>query len=92
MFKKYFFMNLIRICSRKLSNETGIYALATGSQRSGLAVIRLSGKSSYEALLKMTNTSNSGSLEPRKMYFKKIFHPVTKEIIDKGLVVWFKGS
>ncbi len=69
-------------------NETCIYALASGSQRSGLAVIRLSGKKSYEVLTQMTKSQKT--YEPRKMYLKEIFHPVTKEKIDKGLIVWFK--
>jgi tRNA U34 5-carboxymethylaminomethyl modifying GTPase MnmE/TrmE len=69
-------------------NEACIYALASGSQRSGLAVVRLSGKKSYEVLTQMTGGQKK--YEPRKMYLREIVHPVTREKIDKGLVVWFK--
>ncbi len=72
-------------------SETGIYALASGSQRSGLAVVRLSGKNSYDVLSQMTGKSADKLYEPRKMYLKDIIHPITKDKIDKGLVVWFKG-
>lgn len=72
-------------------NETCIYALASGSQRAGLAVVRVSGKSSYNILADMTNKPKINVYEPRKMYLKEIINPITKEKIDKGLVVWFKG-
>lgn len=89
---------LTKILQHQFSNsplrfkETCIYALASGSQRSGLAVVRLSGKSSYDVLEKMTGKSADKLYEPRKMYLKEIIHPVTKDKIDKGLVVWFKGT
>lgn len=78
-------------CTAVKLNETCIYALASGSQRAGLAVVRVSGKKSYDILTDMTNKSKAKSYEPRKMYLKEIINPVTKEKIDSGLVVWFKG-
>jgi len=35
-------------------------------------------------------TDGQKKYEPRKMYLREIVHPVTREKIDKGLVVWFK--
>ncbi len=38
----------------------------------------------------MTKEPISKPYETRKMYFREIFDPKSKELIDKGLVVWFK--
>lgn len=37
----------------------------------------------------MTTISN---IEPRKALLKKILDPETKEVIDKGLCLWFPGE
>lgn len=72
-------------------SSTSIYALASGhNQKCGVAVIRLSGRSSLNVLGKLTNESTA-SYKPRMMYFKSVWHPVTKEKLDKSLVVYFKG-
>lgn len=66
-----------------------IFALTTGSQRSGVAVIRVSGVGaldSYEAFIGKKET-----LEPRKVYFRSFINPINKEILDKGLVVYFQA-
>lgn len=72
-------------------NQT-IYALASGSaQKCGVAVIRLSGRSSLNVLSSLTN-EDPANFKPRFMYHKNIWHPITKEKLDKALVVWFKGG
>ena len=71
-------------------NATTIFALASGSnQKCGVSVIRLSGKTTTSVLSKLTKKSEN-TFEPRKMYLKDIWHPITNEKIDKSLVVWFK--
>ncbi len=68
-----------------------IYALTSGTnQPCGIAVVRLSGSKCLEVIGKMTK--NLSSIEPAKMYYKNIYHPKTNVKIDKGLIVWFKGS
>ena len=75
-----------------VSSASSIFALATAAkQKCGVAVVRVSGKKCSEVLLKMTK-SKELNFEPRKMYFKDIFHPINNEKLDKGLVVWFKGN
>ncbi|GJQ67772.1 hypothetical protein Trydic_g21081 [Trypoxylus dichotomus] len=69
-------------------NET-IYALSSGQGKSGVAIIRISGKDCKQAILKLLNRSTL--LEPRYAYLSKIYNPVTKELLDKGLVLWFPG-
>lgn len=88
----YLFKNLNRnfftIISRHSSST--IFALASGlNQKCGVAVIRVSGKSTQQVLISLTKHSKN-SYEPRKMYLRDIWHPVTKEKIDKSLIVWFK--
>jgi tRNA U34 5-carboxymethylaminomethyl modifying GTPase MnmE/TrmE len=76
----------------KRYRSTTIYALASGSnQRCGVAVVRLSGTNCVDILSKLTKNKKENVYEPRKMYLRDIWHPVTSEKIDKGLVVWFKG-
>ncbi|KAH0539268.1 tRNA modification GTPase GTPBP3, mitochondrial [Cotesia glomerata] len=74
-------------------NSTGasistIYALSSGHGKCGVAVVRVSGNKSLEALNKMTNLSNPS---PRQAFLRKIHDPFTGDIIDKGLCLWFPG-
>ncbi|KAK2587578.1 hypothetical protein KPH14_003706 [Odynerus spinipes] len=75
----------LRTTERK--QET-IYALSSGHGKCGVAVIRVSGTKAIDALHKMTSVLN---VEPRKALLRKIVDPETKEIIDKGLCLWFPG-
>lgn len=54
-----------------------------------MAVVRISGLNARDALNKMTTIPN---IEPRKAVLKKILDPETKEVIDKGLCLWFPGE
>lgn len=71
-----------------------IFALASGQNHGcGVAVVRLSGASSLQIVQRLTSKDNrQQSFEPRKLYLKSLWHPLTKEKIDKGMVVWFKGT
>ena len=69
-----------------------IYALATGlNGRSGVAVVRISGAKCLDVIKRLT-LKQYENLEPRKMYLRDFYDPITKEKIDKGLLVWFKGK
>jgi tRNA modification GTPase len=76
--------------TRKItSSNATIYALASGfNQKCGVAVVRLSGKTSLNALRKLTNYD---AFEPRRLYLRNIWHPVSGTKIDRCMVVWFKG-
>ena len=65
-----------------------IFALSTGSSRSGIAVIRISGKETKNILLKI---SKKEIPKPRVATLSKIYDFETNEIIDKGLIIWFPG-
>ena len=65
-----------------------IYALSSGPGVSGIAVIRLSGKRTKEIITSIT----TGDFPKERMAtLKKIINPNTKEMIDEGIVIWFKG-
>jgi tRNA U34 5-carboxymethylaminomethyl modifying GTPase MnmE/TrmE len=90
LFRKSKFAYQINSTIRK--NATTIFALASGlNQRCGVAVVRLSGIKSNDILLKLTKKDNINQYEPRKMYLRDLWHPITNKKIDKGLVVLFKG-
>lgn len=52
-------------------------------------MIRVSGPRTRHAL--QTLVGNRHELKARYAYLRSICHPETKEIIDKGLVLWFPG-
>lgn len=60
-----------------------------GYGKCGVAVIRVSGPKALVALEKMTKIS---SLKPRTAFLRKIHDPQTKEVLDKGLCLWFPGN
>ncbi|KAB7496916.1 tRNA modification GTPase GTPBP3, mitochondrial [Armadillidium nasatum] len=61
-----------------------------GLGKCGVAVVRVSGKNAKECILKMTLSSRTEGLpQARKSVLRKIIHPYTGEILDKGLVLWF---
>lgn len=68
-------------------NLTTIFALATAPGRAGVAVIRISGPAAVAALERLT-----GRRAPlRTAVYRALKHPVTGEVIDKGLVLWFQA-
>jgi tRNA modification GTPase len=69
------------------SDET-IFALASGTGRAGVAVIRLSGRASAKVCEALT-----GGLPPpaRQATLVAIIDPSDGELIDRGLALWFPG-
>jgi tRNA modification GTPase len=61
-----------------------IFALASAAGRGGVAVYRLSGPKSAEALRHLTGAELP---KPRQAVFRSISH--NDELIDQGLVLWF---
>ncbi len=65
-----------------------IYALSTGPGISGIAVIRVSGPQSKEIVASIIN----GNLPKERIAtLKKIINPKTGQLVDEGIVIWFKG-
>ena len=63
-----------------------IYALSSGSGISGIAVIRVSGKSTAEVIKKITGAKLP---TPRVASLTKFNKNGTKELIDEGVIIWF---
>jgi tRNA modification GTPase len=68
-------------------NPSTIYALSSGKGRAGVAVIRISGPAARQALERMA----APCPPPRRAAFRKIVHPVTGELLDAALVLFFAG-
>ena len=62
-----------------------IFALASGAGRAGIAVFRLSGPASGEALKQL-----SGAALPPPRYAQRVKIAWKGERIDDGLALWFK--
>ena len=57
-----------------------------------MAVVRMSGLETREALLALS-PGLKGKLPPaRKCIYTSLNHPKTGELIDKGIIVWFPGQ
>jgi tRNA modification GTPase len=67
-----------------------IVALATPLGRSGIGVIRLSGKDSLSITGKLISDENF-SPTPRVSSLKKIYDIQTKEILDEAIITYFKS-
>lgn len=67
---------------------TTIFAQCSGLVKAGVAVYRISGPRALDAAKFLTKKE---SFEPRKAYLLDIFNPASDELIDKGLVLYFKS-
>ncbi|XP_059620970.1 tRNA modification GTPase GTPBP3, mitochondrial [Phlebotomus argentipes] len=88
-------LNTLYSCGVKLfrnryySTANTIYSLSSGQGRCGVAVIRVSGSASLTALKSLASFKTDPM--PRNALVKKIFHPTSREFIDRGLILWFPG-
>ena len=67
-----------------------IYALSTVYGKSGVAVIRVSGDNAIDVISQMT-TIDTHLIKERYAYFSPIISPLTKEVLDQALVLYFKA-
>ncbi|XP_050977991.1 tRNA modification GTPase GTPBP3, mitochondrial [Labeo rohita] len=74
------------LCSVGSEDDT-IFALSSGQGRCGVAVVRVSGPASALAVRSLTR----GLPAARTASLRSITHPQTKELLDRGLVLWFPG-
>ncbi|XP_053714266.1 tRNA modification GTPase GTPBP3, mitochondrial isoform X1 [Synchiropus splendidus] len=84
-----------QLCSRKrlhtgLADAETIFTLSSGHGRCGVAVIRVSGPASETALRCMAGLTRSLP-PPRTAMLRSITDPQSKEVLDRGLVLWFPG-
>jgi tRNA modification GTPase len=67
--------------------EDTIFAAATGTGRTAVAVIRISGRAAGESLQRIAGRIP----RPRQAALAHLRHPVSGDLIDRGLVIWFPG-
>lgn len=63
--------------------------MCTGLGKCGVAVIRVSGSEAKTAISKLTTLKELP--QPRTVVLRSIKHPNSKELIDKGLILWLPG-
>ncbi|HEY8213166.1 MAG TPA: tRNA uridine-5-carboxymethylaminomethyl(34) synthesis GTPase MnmE, partial [Methylocystis sp.] len=68
-----------------MTSRDTIFALGTGAGRAAIAVIRMSGPGAGEALKAL-----AGKLpEPRRATFAVLRDPATREMLDRGVALFF---
>ncbi len=72
-----------------MDNKT-IYALSTVYGKSGVAVIRISGVNALDVIKYMTDIDTL-YLKPRYAYFQNIKDCISKQVLDKSLILYFKA-
>uniref|UniRef100_A0A8C7MSB8 GTP binding protein 3, mitochondrial n=1 Tax=Oncorhynchus kisutch TaxID=8019 RepID=A0A8C7MSB8_ONCKI len=79
------------IPTRAVCDAETIFALSSGHGRCGVAVVRVSGPASSMVLRNMAGLTQALP-PPRTALLRRITDPKSKELLDRGLVLWFKGS
>ncbi|GAV02089.1 hypothetical protein RvY_12698-3 [Ramazzottius varieornatus] len=69
--------------------STTIYALSSGRGKSGIAVVRVSGPDTGSVLVQLLDRRSLP--QPRRASLRVVRDPLTKEKIDKGIVLWMPG-
>jgi len=65
-----------------------IFALSTAAGRAGVAMIRVSG---VDALLSVQKLTDQKDIKPRQAYFSILKDPRNGQVIDHGVVTYFKS-
>jgi len=69
------------------SIENTIYALSSAPGKAGVAIIRVSGDQAWEGLKQLTPQSRRPT--PKMAVTRKLYHPVTGNMIDHAMVIGF---
>ncbi|XP_055850874.1 tRNA modification GTPase GTPBP3, mitochondrial [Episyrphus balteatus] len=82
-------INFTRKIFLRYASESTIFNLSSGYGKCGVSVIRVSGPQTRDTLRAIV----SKNFVPKDRYatLRSLYHPVTNEMIDKGLVIWFPG-
>ena len=70
-----------------MADASTIFALSSGPGKAGVAVIRVSGPAVREALARMAPPD----VLDRRAALRRIVHPVTGDVLDHALVLYFAG-
>ena len=70
-----------------MNSKSTIYALSSGSGRAGIAVVRISGASAQDVIVRL-----AGALpKPRSASLRSLRSSLDDSVIDQALVFWFPG-
>lgn len=70
---------------KHLLDQDTIFALSTAMGRAGIAVVRVSGKHALQAVQALSDIVP----KPRRASLAALHHPETREVLDRGLVLFF---
>lgn len=76
-----------KVLDENMNDDKTIFALASAPGRAGVAVFRVSGKAAVRVSERLCRPA--GRPEPRVAALRKIAMPLTGEIIDRALVLYF---
>jgi len=71
--------------------ESTIAALATAPAPAGVAIVRVSGPQSANAVRVLFRGATDPCSDPRRLVFGELIDPVSGEVIDRGLAVFMPG-
>jgi tRNA modification GTPase len=70
------------------NSKDTIFSECSGNGKSGVKVFRISGSKAFEIILYFNPAIQ---INPRQAIYKNIYYPNTKNLIDKSLIIFFKG-
>lgn len=98
-------LNSLKSFQRRGYHSDTIYGLSTGHIiKAGISIIRISGKQSFNILNSLinkidnnidnnnnnNNKTKSIGIKPKYATLKRLICPKTNELLDKGIVLWFR--
>ena len=75
---------------RRIQIRNSIFAVASGSGKCGVAVIRVSGPATKGALMTLGRFATLP--RARVSVLRRLYDPSSGEVLDRGIVIWFPGS
>ena len=71
-----------------MHDASTIFALSSGTDRAGIAVIRVSGPAARQVVARMAAPVG----KPREACFRTIRHPETGEALDRAVIIFFEAA
>ncbi len=74
-----------------MADGSTIYALSSGAGKAGIAVVRVSGPKVRDVIAAMCPTRQGRELQDRRAAFRKVVHPNSGDLLDRGVVIFFEA-
>ena len=69
-----------------------IAAIATATGPGAVGIVKLSGEGAKDCFLKVATNARAAINKPRTMVLSKVSDPLSGEVVDQALVVWFPAQ